>query len=138
VTAATYLQIVLGAVVTHTGGRLDAHIGVAVLLSVLVPLMTQRICSRLAKWPELVRPGRFLRLFWILQLILGLGSYAMRLGGPQVLISGFLAFAFPVAHRLGAGLMLVASLVLTLQVFRLSRLGARAAAEDQVTGKIPA
>jgi cytochrome c oxidase assembly protein subunit 15 len=136
VTVSTYLQIVLGAVVTHTGSSLDAHIGVAVLLSVLVPLMTRRICSRLAKWPELVRPARFLRLFWILQLILGLGSYAMRLGGPQVLISGFLAFAFPVAHRLGAGLMLVASLVLTLQVFRLSRLGTQATLENQATGKL--
>jgi heme A synthase len=138
VTAATYLQIVLGAVVTHTDNGLGAHVGMALLLSVLVLVLTRHVCSRLANWPELVRPARFLRLFWVLQLILGLGSYAMRLGGPQVLISGFLAFAFPIAHRIGAGFMLVAGLALTLQVFRLSRLGARAAAEDQVTGKIPA
>ena len=31
-TAAIYVQIVLGAVLTHTGSRLDAHIGFAVLL----------------------------------------------------------------------------------------------------------
>ncbi len=138
VTAATYLQIILGAFVTHTESGLGAHVGVAALLSVLVPLLTQRICSRLANWPDLVRPAKFLRLFWILQLILGLGSYAMRLGGPQVPMSAFLALVFPVAHRLGAGFMLVASLVLTLQVFRVTRVAMQAKAQDQVTGKVPA
>jgi cytochrome c oxidase assembly protein subunit 15 len=132
VTIAIYVQIVLGAVVTHTDTGLSAHVGVAVLLSVLVPLMTQRICSRLDDWPELVRPVRLLRLFWILQLILGLGSYAMRLGGPQVPMSAFLALAFPVAHRLGAGFMLVASLALTLQAFRVTRLMTQATARDIV------
>ena len=138
VTVATYLQIVLGAVLTHTGSGLEAHVGVAALLSVLVVVLTQRISSRLADWPELVRPARFLRLFWILQLILGLGAYAVRLGGPQVPMAALLALAFPVAHRLGAGFMLVASLVLTLQVFRASRLGTLATVENPVRGKVPA
>jgi len=138
VTAAIYLQIILGAAVTHTDTGLGVHVGVAVLLSVLVPLLTQRICSRLDDWPELIRPARFLRLFWILQLILGLGSYAMRLGGPQVPMSAFLALAFPVAHRLGAGFMLVASLVLTLQAFRVTRVTTQAAARDPMTRRIPA
>jgi cytochrome c oxidase assembly protein subunit 15 len=138
VTVATYLQIVLGAVLTHTGIGLEAHVGVAALLSVLVAVLTQRACSRLADWSELVRPARLLRLFWILQLILGLGSYAMRLGGPQVWMSAFLALGFPVAHRLGAGFMLLASLILTLQVFRLSRFGTLAAGEGRVPGKVPA
>ncbi len=138
VTIATYLQIVLGAVVTHTDTGLGVHVGVAALLSVLVPLLTQRICSRLDDWPELVRPARFLRLFWILQLILGMGSYAMELGGPQMPMASFLALAFPVAHRLGAGLMLVASLVLTLQIFRVTRVATQAAARDRMTRKVPA
>jgi cytochrome c oxidase assembly protein subunit 15 len=138
VTIAIYVQIVLGAVVTHTDTGLGVHVGVAVLLSILVPLLTQRICSRLDDWPELVRPARFLRLFWILQLILGLGSYAMRLGGPQVPMSAFLALAFPVAHRLGAGFMLVASLVLTLQIFRVTRVTTQAAARDRRPRKVPA
>lgn len=138
VTALTYLQIVLGAVVAHTNRGLGAHVGVAALLSILVPLLTQRVCSRLANWPEVVRPARFLRLFWILQLILGLGSYAMEIGGPQVPMSAFLALAFPIAHRLGAGFMLVASLVLTLQVFRVTRFATPAAARDRMTRKVPA
>jgi cytochrome c oxidase assembly protein subunit 15 len=138
VTVATYLQIVLGAVVTHTDTGLASHVGVATLLSVLVPLLTQRVCSRLAGWVELVRPARFLRLFWMLQLILGLGSYAMELGGPQVPASAFLALAFPVAHRLGAGLMLVACLVLTLQVFRVSRSSTRDTAQDHMARQVPA
>ena len=138
VTAATYLQIVLGAVVTHTDTGLAAHVGVAALLSALVPLLTQRVCSRLAAWVELVRPARLLRLFWVFQLALGLGSYAVELGGPQVPASAFLALAFPVAHRLGAGLMLVASLVLTLQIFRLSRFSTQTTVQSHIAGKVPA
>jgi cytochrome c oxidase assembly protein subunit 15 len=138
VTAATYVQIVLGAVVTHTGRRLDAHLGLAVLLSVLVPVLTRRVRVWFADRPEVRRPAAFLWLFWIVQLILGLGSYTMRLGGPQLPLSAFLALAFPVAHRLGAGLMLVTSLALTLQAFRLSRVGAGAAAGHRVPGKVSA
>lgn len=138
VTAATYLQIILGAVVTHTDNGLGAHVGMALLLSVLVLVLTRHVCSRLANWPELARPARLLRLFWVLQLILGVGSYVTELGARQVPMSALLALALPVAHRIGAGFMLVAGLALTLQVFRLSRLGARAAAEDQVMGKVPA
>jgi hypothetical protein len=100
--------------------------------------LTQRIFSRLANWPELVRPARYLRLFWILQVILGLGSYAMEMGGPQMAMSAFLTLAFPVAHRLGAGFMLVASLVLTLQVFRVSRLAPQATTQNRMAGKVPA
>ncbi len=137
-TVAIYLQIVLGAIVTHTGSRLDAHIGLAVLLSALVLVPTHRIGTQLAARPELVRPARFLWLMLIVQLFLGLGSYMVRLGGPQVPLAAFLALAFPVAHRLGAALMLVASLVLTLQVFRLGRSSQPATAGDQVGGRIPA
>ncbi len=138
VTGLTYLQIVLGAVVTHTGERLDAHIGLAVLLSVLVPILAHRVRTRLADRPEFLRPVKLLRLFWIVQLVLGLGSYLMRLGGPQWPLSAVLVLAFPVAHRLGAALMLAAGLILTLQAFRLTRAGRAAVADDQAAGGVPA
>jgi len=138
VTGATYLQIVLGAVVTHTGGRLDAHVGLAVLLSVLVPILAHRVCARLADRPEFLRPARLLRLFWIVQVLLGLGSYLMRLGGPQFPLSAFPALAVPVAHRLGAALMLAAGLALTLQVFRLARAGRATVVEGGVRGGVAA
>jgi cytochrome c oxidase assembly protein subunit 15 len=138
VTVATYVQIALGAVVTHTGRRLDAHLGLAVLLSVLVPVLTQRVRARFADRPEVVRPAKFLLVFWIVQLFLGLGAYGMRLGGVQTPMLSFLALFFPVAHRVGAGLMLVASLVLTLQLFRLSRLGVGAGVGQQASGRVAA
>lgn len=137
-TVAVYLQIVLGAIVTHTATRLDAHVGLAVLLSGPVLVLAHRLGTRLADRPELVRSAGFLRLFWILQLTLGLGSYFVRLGGPQVPLAAFLALAFPVAHRLGAALTLAVSLVLTLQVFRLGRASHPVAAADRVTGEIRA
>ncbi|HWU37464.1 MAG TPA: COX15/CtaA family protein, partial [Candidatus Acidoferrum sp.] len=121
VVATTYLQIILGAIVTHTHGGLTLHVGVAMLLAVLVPLLTLRVCSRFSAWPKLVRPAKWLQLSWMLQMVLGMGSYVMMLGGSQIPASAFLALAFPVLHRLGGGLMLVAGLVLTLQIFRVSR-----------------
>lgn len=138
VTVATYAQIVLGAIATHTGRRLDAHVGLAVLLSVLVPVLGYRIFSRLADRTNLLRPARLLRLFWMIQLILGPGSYLMRLGGPQLPLAAFLALAVPVAHRLGAALMLAAGLVLTLQVFRLTRMAEAAVAAGDVRGGVAA
>jgi cytochrome c oxidase assembly protein subunit 15 len=138
ITAGTYVQIVLGAVVTHTGRRLDAHLGLAVLLSVLVPVLTRRARARFADRPEVVRPAGLLLLFWIVQLFLGVGAYGMRLGGVQTPMLSFLALFFPVAHRLGAASMLVASLVLTLQVFRLSRLGVGAGVGQQASGRVAA
>jgi cytochrome c oxidase assembly protein subunit 15 len=138
ITAGTYVQIVLGAVVTHTGRRLDAHLGLAVVLSVLVPVLTRRVRARFADRPEVVGPARFLLLFWIVQLFLGVGAYGMRLGGLQTPMLSFLALFFPVAHRLGAAAMLVASLVLTLQLFRLSRLGVGAGVGQQASGKVAA
>ena len=74
-TVGIFVQIILGAIVTHTGRRVDAHIGLAVVLSVLVPLLTQRVFVRLADWPHLTRPAGYLRAAWIVQLILGLGAY---------------------------------------------------------------
>jgi cytochrome c oxidase assembly protein subunit 15 len=138
VTVGTYVQIALGAVVTHTGRRLDAHLGLAVLLSVLVPVLTHRVRARFGGRPELTRPARLLLLFWIVQLFLGLGAYGMRLGGVQSPMLSFLALFFPVAHRLGAASMLVVSLVLTLQAFRLSRFGLGAGVGQQAAGKATA
>jgi cytochrome c oxidase assembly protein subunit 15 len=137
-TVGIFVQIILGAIVTHTGRRVDAHIGLAVVLSVLVPLLTQRMFVRLEDRPHLTRPASHLRAAWIVQLILGLGSYVARFHGLEVPMAPVLALALPVAHRLAAGWMLIAALLLALQVFRLSRSVRSAIAGDDITGKAAA
>lgn len=109
-TGALYLQIFFGALLTHMGARLDAHLGAAGLVSVLVPLLVVRVLRRRADLPELVGPVLLLCGLLAFQLFLGLGAYLARftsiplpLGQPSVL-------ALPVAHRLNAGLLLVTSL----------------------------
>ena len=134
-TAGIFVQIVLGAIVTHTSKRVDAHIGLAVVLSVLVPLLTQRVLVRLADWPHLTRPASYLRAAWIVQLILGLGSYVARFHGVEVPMAPLFALALPVLHRLAAGWMLIAALLLSLQVFRLSRPVGSAMVSDDISGK---
>ena len=119
-TVGLYLQVVLGALVTHLGRGADAHIGVAVLASAAVVLLGVRVASGRTVWPELVLPMETLRGLWILQLILGVGSYVARFHAALMPMSPALALAFPLAHRLAGALMLVTSLVLTLRACRRS------------------
>jgi len=136
--AVMYAQIVLGALVTHTGSRVDAHLGLAALVSVLVLLVTQRVLASAKEWGELVRPAQALRTLWVLQLLLGLGSYATRFHGADLAMPAILGLAFPVAHRLAAALMLAAAVVLILQVYRLGGLGRPVQADRRVPGRVPA
>lgn len=116
--AGLYVQILLGTLVTHLGVRLDAHLFVAALVSVAIVLLEFRIAPGRADWPELVRPAEALRALWILQLLLALGAYVARFHPADVPLGPALALVFPVSHRLTGGLMLIASLVLTLRVCR--------------------
>jgi hypothetical protein len=61
-----------------------------------------------------------------------------RFHGLEVPMSPLPALALPVAHRLAAGWMLIAALLLALQVFRLSRSVGSAIAGDDITGKAAA
>ena len=118
-TAGLYVQMLLGTLVTHLGARLDAHLFVAALISVAVILLGFWILPGRADWPELVRPAEILRVLWIVQLLLGLGAYRREV--PRRRISRWgrdSRWRCPVSHRLTGGLMLIASLVLTLRIYR--------------------
>jgi len=117
-TVGLYVQILLGTLVTHRGARLDAHLFVAALVSVAVIVLGFRIMPGRADWPELVRPTEALRALWILQLLLALGAYVARFHAADILLGPALALTFPVSHRLAGGLMLIASLILTLRIYR--------------------
>jgi cytochrome c oxidase assembly protein subunit 15 len=119
-TAAIYVQILFGAIFTHTGTRLDAHLTFAVLVSVLVLVITARILRLQPARPRLSAPARTLQGLWALQLLLGLGAYVAKFGVEGVPVVTGLGLLFSVAHRLTGGLMLVASLALTLRIVRLS------------------
>lgn len=118
VTLGLYLQIALGAVLTHTGTRLDAHLTGALLVSAAVLILARRIQARRAEWPELGRAATALHALWGLQLLLGLGAYLTRFQAALVQWGPALGLAFPVAHRITGALMLAAALCVILLAAR--------------------
>ena len=116
-TGVVYLQIVFGAFLTHFGARLDGHLLGAAALAVLVPALALRIRRAHGDRKALVLPARFLLALLVVQLFLGLGAYAGRF--TDLVLPAYFGPAFPVIHRLTGGLLLAASLVLTLRCHRL-------------------
>lgn len=116
-TGVAYLQIVFGAFLTHFGARLDGHLAGAAALAVLVPVLSVRVLRAPGDRPALVRPARVLLGLLLLQLLLGVGAYAGRF--TDLVLPPYVGLAFAVIHRLTGGLLLAASLVLTLRCHRL-------------------
>lgn len=135
-TAGIALQIVLGATLAHLGWRLDAHLAGALLLAVLAPWLAARVLRRHAGQPRLARPALGLVGLVALQLLLGGGTYLVRLTGLELLPVA--AVAIPVAHRLAGALLLAAGLVLTLRLYRLRPAEAPAVGGGLVSQRVPA
>jgi len=126
------LQIIVGAILTHAGLLLNAHLLFAALVTIHVSMLAARIFRRDRDEGRLVRPVMVLCGLLFLQLFLGLGSYVGRftsLGLPNAALTGL---AFPVTHRLTGALMLATCLVLTLRAHR------RAAPVTRVVGRMVA
>jgi len=134
-TVAIYVQIVFGVILAHRETRLDAHAGMAGLVSVLVVLSARRaFASGLGR---LRRPAWLLVGLWAVQIVLGLAAFAVEDRPDLLPVAPELGLALLVAHRLVGALMLSGSLVLTLQAYRPTRaLGAAHA--PGVSGRVPA
>jgi cytochrome c oxidase assembly protein subunit 15 len=118
-TGMIYTQIVLGAVVRHSGERIDAHVGIAALLALHVILVLARVSRNHAHTTSLTRPALILFALLVLQVVLGGVSYfakytsALRLGLDAVVW-------LTTSHLAVGALMLAAAVVLTLNAYRLS------------------
>ena len=137
-TGGIYLQLVVGALLTHLGARLDAHLLLATLIAILVPNLAARILTRHADRSGLVRPAIILCGLLVLQLLLGLGSYVHRFTSLELPLVSSLGLALPVSHRLTGGLMLITSLVVTLRVRRLLGSPKPTGYRDRIPGRVPA
>ncbi|MBI1736807.1 MAG: COX15/CtaA family protein [Candidatus Rokubacteria bacterium] len=125
--ALVYVQIVFGALLTHTG-RLHLHLIGALAVFALVPIVTaraRRTGDALARTTSIA----LLALLGV-QLVLGAGAWVGRF--TDVVFPGgtTTGLALPVLHRLVGSLILGASTVLVLRV----RLGGRAA---RASGGVP-
>ena len=118
--ALVYVQIVFGALLTHTG-TLHLHLIGALAVFALVPVVTAR--ARRTGDPIARTTSSALLALLGVQLVLGIGAWAGRF--TDVVFPGgtTTGLALPVLHRLVGGLILGATVVLALRV----RLGRRAA-----------
>ena len=113
-----YIQFIFGAVLRHTGSRLDAHLLFAGLVTIHIFLLLQRILKNYLENPPLVRLTLLLSGLLAVQLTLGFGAYLVEFtvfGEGVAPVAGVITTT---AHVAIGALMLVVSVVLTLNVFR--------------------
>src|SRR5262249_27747802 len=118
-TGLIYVQGIFGAVLRHTGERVDAHLFFAALVALHVVFVLVRIMKVHGSLPKLTRRAYVLGALLLLQLMLGAGSYfgkfTSMLGLPTWTI-----VMLTTTHLVTGALMLATSLVLTLRAYRLS------------------
>jgi heme a synthase len=118
-TALIYLQIVFGAVLRHSGERLDAHLFVGGLVAIHVILLILRVTKYHAAKVKLVRLAGSLGILLLVQLLLGVGSYFAKFTTLWRLPMDMVVL-LTTTHLIVGALMLVSSLALTLRSYRSS------------------
>lgn len=114
-TGLIYCQIVFGAFLRHSGELLWLHLFFAAAVSLHVIFLIARVLMRYANRPQLARPVIYLTALLIFQLALGLGAYVAKF---VVALSAPAAVTLRTGHVVVGALMLAASLVLTLRLFK--------------------
>jgi cytochrome c oxidase assembly protein subunit 15 len=116
--AVVYLQILFGAMLTHAGERLDAHILFAALVVVAAAVLVRRIFS--LGIVELQRPAILLALLVATQIALGIGTYLARFTSVRLSLSAATGLALPTTHRLLGALILLTAVLILTRVLRMT------------------
>jgi len=131
-TAFIYIQVIFGAVLRHTGERLDAHLFFAGLVAVHVILLLLRVTKDQDAHLKLVRSAYALGILMLLQLLLGAGSYLAKFTILLRLPLDVIVL-LTTTHLIVGALMLVTSLALTLRSYRLSAMSKPALGANALT-----
>jgi cytochrome c oxidase assembly protein subunit 15 len=118
-TGLIYAQIVFGAVLRHTGERLDAHLVFAALVAIHVILIVVRVSRHHADVAQLSRPALLLFVLLLAQGALGGASYVAKFTTLWMVSFDAIVLVTTLHLALGA-LMLAVSVALTLRAYRLS------------------
>lgn len=114
-----YVQSLLGAFIRHNGEALALHVVMALVVAVQTGLLVLRTLQFSKDLPVFRTPSTCLGLFLVMQLALGVGSYAVRslsFGADWHL---GLIVAVTTAHVVVGALLLAMSVVVTAWAFRL-------------------
>ncbi|HUK42703.1 MAG TPA: COX15/CtaA family protein [Candidatus Acidoferrales bacterium] len=118
-TGMLYVQAIFGAVLRHTGERLDAHLLFAALIALHVILIVVRVMRAHAGQPALTLPALALGILLLLQITLGVASYLGKFTSVwESPVS--MVVILTTTHLVTGALMLATTLLLTLRTFRLS------------------
>jgi len=118
-TGLIYIQLIFGAVLRHTGTRLDAHLLFAAAVAVHVILVMTKVARLRVGHPYLSRLAFALGGLLVLQLALGIFSYLGKFT-PVLRMPMTAVVVFTTTHLVVGSLMFATSLALTLWVYRLS------------------
>ena len=113
-----YVQFIFGAVLRHTGNRLDAHLLFAGLVSIHIFLLLRRILQDHLENRLLVRLILLLSGLLAVQLVLGFGAFVTEFTALGKGVSPVAGVAITTAHVAIGALMMASSVLLALNVFR--------------------
>ena len=118
-TALIYIQVVFGAILRHTGARLDAHLVFAALVVIMVAVLSRQIWRHHFEEGSLVRPIMLLSVLLLAQLSLGFGAYLVKYTAMAAMMTPFARISLTTMHLAMGSLMLATALVLALRSYRL-------------------
>ena len=126
-----YLQIVLGALLTHAGW-IELHLAGALAVVVFVPISAARL--RRSGDSVAMPLSRLLLVLLGAQLLLGLGSYLARFSSIFIPGGQVTLLVLPVTHRLVGALVLAATVVLAVRAASVMGVPARSAPRRLAAG----
>ena len=114
-----YIQLIFGAILRHTGSRLDAHLLFAFLVALHIFLLARRLLAVDSESKGIGQSMALLLLgLLVVQLMLGTGAFFAKLTAFGETFAAALTVAITTAHVAVGALMLVSSFVLTLKIYR--------------------
>ena len=118
-TCLIYVQLIFGAILRHTGSRLDAHLLFAFLVALHIFLLARRVLGVNGDTHGIGQsmPLGLLGLLAV-QLMLGTGAFFAKLTAFGETFATGLTVTITTAHVAVGALMLVGSFVLTLRIYR--------------------
>jgi len=117
-TGAILVQLVLGAVYRHARFGIAPHVVGACVVTLLVAWVVSRVLTLTSKQPALVRPALLLAGLLVVQILLGTGSYLMKVGARGAAHPLSPVVDITTTHVAVGALVLVTSLFLTYQTHR--------------------
>jgi heme a synthase len=136
-TGLIYVQVVFGAILRHTGARLDAHLLFAGLVSMHVLVINMHVWRHYIEQSTLVRPVMLLAALLMVQLSLGLGAYLVKYTGMAAVVTSFTTVSLATTHLAVGSLMLATSLVLTLRTYHLGSASRPSMARNVLSEQVP-